>query len=76
MLYSCNMCGTDLCHLRYAKMQYRSLPSTQYLVFDDVVPNATSTARVAAAALYHCLGGARFVICSAVQANPLNLHFL
>lgn len=37
-------------------MQYRSLPSTQYLVFDGVVPRATSTARVAAAALYHCLG--------------------
>ncbi|KAG8219803.1 hypothetical protein J3R82DRAFT_776 [Butyriboletus roseoflavus] len=41
--------------LEYAKMQYMSLPSTQYLVFDDVVPTATSTARVAAAALYHCL---------------------
>ena len=41
-------------------MQYRSLPSTQYLVFDDVVPKATSTARVAAAALYHCLGECTF----------------
>ena len=41
-------------------MQYRSLPSTQYLVFDDVVPNAASTARVAAAALYHCLGGCMY----------------
>ncbi|KAG9314349.1 hypothetical protein JVU11DRAFT_5141 [Chiua virens] len=42
--------------LEYAKMQYKSLPSTtQYLAFDDVVPRATSTARVAAAALYHCL---------------------
>ncbi|KAF8140272.1 hypothetical protein EV363DRAFT_1152517 [Boletus edulis] len=41
--------------LEYARMQYRSLPSTQCLVFDDVVPKVTSTARVAAAALYHCL---------------------
>lgn len=54
-LYNHEMHDLDLC-LRYAKMQYRSLPSTQYLVFDDVVPKATSTARVAAAALYHCLG--------------------
>lgn len=53
------MRGPDLC-LRYAKMQYRSLPSAQYLEFDDVVPKPTSTARVAAAALYHCLGGCTF----------------
>ncbi|KAF8846367.1 hypothetical protein BDN67DRAFT_39579 [Paxillus ammoniavirescens] len=42
--------------LEYAKMQYMSLSgASQYLAFDDVVPKATSTAHVAAAALYHCL---------------------
>ncbi|KIK78796.1 hypothetical protein PAXRUDRAFT_36561 [Paxillus rubicundulus Ve08.2h10] len=42
--------------LEYAKMQYMSLSGTsQHLVFDDVVPKATSTAHVGAAALYHCL---------------------
>ncbi|KAF9229270.1 hypothetical protein BS17DRAFT_771250 [Gyrodon lividus] len=42
--------------LEYAKMQYRSLSGTpQRLAFDDVVPKATSTGHVAAAALYHCL---------------------
>ena len=58
-VYSCEICDSDN-RLRYAKMQHRSLPSTQYLVFDNVVPKATSTARVAAAALYHCLGGCMF----------------
>jgi len=42
---------------RYAKMQYRSLSgSAPFLAFDDIVPQDTSTAHVAAAALYHCLG--------------------
>ncbi|KAG0708845.1 hypothetical protein DFH29DRAFT_1075247 [Suillus ampliporus] len=42
--------------LEYARMQYRSLSgSAQFLAFDDVVPQTTSTAHVAAAALYHCL---------------------
>ena len=59
-LYNREMCGPNLCPVRYAKMQYRSLPGTQYLGFDDVVPKATSTARVAAAALYHCLGRGMF----------------
>ncbi|KAG2061826.1 hypothetical protein BDR06DRAFT_1015869 [Suillus hirtellus] len=45
------------CAERYAKMQYRSLSgSARFLAFDDVVPRTTSTAHVAAAALYHCLG--------------------
>lgn len=42
---------------RYARMQYQSLSgSSLYLAFDDVVPKASSTTHVAAAALYHCLG--------------------
>ncbi|KAH7883571.1 hypothetical protein F5I97DRAFT_1537861 [Phlebopus sp. FC_14] len=41
--------------LEYARMQYRCLASSHFLSFDDVVPKATSTAHVAAAALYHCL---------------------
>ena len=42
---------------RYAKMQLRANPSANAeLAFDDVVPKATSTRRVAAAAFYHCLG--------------------
>ncbi|KIJ68466.1 hypothetical protein HYDPIDRAFT_24739 [Hydnomerulius pinastri MD-312] len=42
--------------LEYTRMQYRSLSGTsQYLAFDDMVPKATSTAHVAAAAVYHCL---------------------
>ncbi|KAG1833774.1 hypothetical protein EV424DRAFT_1364041 [Suillus variegatus] len=37
-------------------MQYKSLSgSARFLAFDDVVPRTTSTAHVAAAALYHCL---------------------
>ncbi|CDO71589.1 hypothetical protein BN946_scf184911.g59, partial [Trametes cinnabarina] len=42
--------------LEYAKMQIRANPSaTSELPFDAVVPKATSTRRVAAAAFYHCL---------------------
>ncbi|KAL7285330.1 hypothetical protein ACG7TL_000425 [Trametes sanguinea] len=42
--------------LEYAKMQISANPSaTSELPFDDVVPKATSTRRVAAAAFYHCL---------------------
>ncbi|EJF66721.1 hypothetical protein DICSQDRAFT_151165 [Dichomitus squalens LYAD-421 SS1] len=42
--------------LEYAKMQLRAFPSaTAEVSFDDVVPKATSTRRVAAAAFYHCL---------------------
>lgn len=42
--------------LEYARMQYQSLSgSSLYLAFDDVVPKASSTTHVAAAALYHCL---------------------
>ncbi|OJA21506.1 hypothetical protein AZE42_05106 [Rhizopogon vesiculosus] len=42
--------------LEYTKMQYRSLSgSAPFLAFDDIVPQDTSTAHVAAAALYHCL---------------------
>ena len=38
-------------------MQLRANPSANAeLAFDDVVPKATSTRRVAAAAFYHCLG--------------------
>lgn len=38
-------------------MQWQSLPSSaSSFTFDTVVPQATSTRHVAAAALYHCLG--------------------
>ncbi|KAI6153604.1 Rec8 like protein-domain-containing protein [Pisolithus tinctorius] len=41
---------------QYARMQYRSLSGlSSRLVFDDVVPRASSTSHVAAAAMYHCL---------------------
>lgn len=42
--------------LEYARMQYRSLSGlSSCLIFDDVVPRASSTSHVAAAAMYHCL---------------------
>ncbi|KAI0801231.1 Rec8 like protein-domain-containing protein [Fomes fomentarius] len=42
--------------LEYAKMQLQAFPNADAEVsFDDVVPKATSTPRVAAAAFYHCL---------------------
>ena len=37
-------------------MQYRTLQVGERLKFDLVVPQATSTRHVAAAAFYHCLG--------------------
>ena len=38
-------------------MQLRAMPSeNSELSFDEVVPRATSTRRVAAAGFYHCLG--------------------
>ena len=43
--------------IRYAKMQYRSLPGPNAsLTFEDVVPKASSNAHIASSALYHCLG--------------------
>ncbi|KII94383.1 hypothetical protein PLICRDRAFT_425757 [Plicaturopsis crispa FD-325 SS-3] len=41
--------------LEYAKMQSQILPNSTSLVFDHVVPQATSTRHVAAAGFYHCL---------------------
>ncbi|EIW64648.1 uncharacterized protein TRAVEDRAFT_42055 [Trametes versicolor FP-101664 SS1] len=42
--------------LEYAKVQLSAYPSaTSEVQFDDIVPKATSTRRVAAAAFYHCL---------------------
>ncbi|KAH9858181.1 Rec8 like protein-domain-containing protein [Lenzites betulinus] len=42
--------------LEFTKMQARAYPSaTSEVPFDDIVPNTTSTRRVAAAAFYHCL---------------------
>ncbi|KAI0756960.1 Rec8 like protein-domain-containing protein [Daedaleopsis nitida] len=42
--------------LEYAKMQLRAFPNPEMeLSFDDMVPQVTSTRRVAAAAFYHCL---------------------
>lgn len=46
-----------LVYIRYAKMQLRAFPNPEMeLSFDDMVPKATSSRRVAAAAFYHCLG--------------------
>lgn len=43
--------------IRYAKMQYQSLPGPNAsLTFEDVVPKASSNAHIASSALYHCLG--------------------
>ncbi|KAI0669869.1 Rec8 like protein-domain-containing protein [Trametes maxima] len=42
--------------LEYAKMQLSAYPNAaSEIPFDDIVPKATSTRRVAAAAFYHCL---------------------
>ncbi|KAI0651884.1 Rec8 like protein-domain-containing protein [Trametes meyenii] len=42
--------------LEYAKMQLSAYPNPALgIPFDDIVPKATSTRRVAAAAFYHCL---------------------
>ncbi|TCD71548.1 hypothetical protein EIP91_008929 [Steccherinum ochraceum] len=42
--------------LEYCKIQANAFPSdTNSVGFDDIVPAATSTAHVAAAAFYHCL---------------------
>ncbi|KIY52705.1 hypothetical protein FISHEDRAFT_55692 [Fistulina hepatica ATCC 64428] len=41
--------------LEYAKMQNQTLPANAPLTFETIVPQATSTRRVAAAAFYHCL---------------------
>lgn len=56
----------DFFILRYAKMQYQSLSNpSDLLSFEDIVPQTTSNAHVASAALYHCLGvlyiGRKFV---------------
>ncbi len=46
-------------------MQLSAFPSaTSELSFDDVVPKATSTRRVAAAAFYHCLGMSMRRLCA------------
>ncbi|KAH8120144.1 Rec8 like protein-domain-containing protein [Phellopilus nigrolimitatus] len=43
--------------LEYCKMQLQALPGNQStLDFSDIVPSATSSHRVAAAAFHHCLG--------------------
>ncbi|PIL31935.1 hypothetical protein GSI_06639 [Ganoderma sinense ZZ0214-1] len=56
---------------RYAKMQLRAFPSaTSELSFDDVVPKATSTRRVAAAAFYHCLVLSTKDLVSVSQVEP------
>lgn len=53
-------------------MQLQSLPGRQTsLSFDDVVPRESSTKRVAAAALYHCLGELflTFLVSTAINAQ-------
>lgn len=48
--------------LEYVRMQLQGLPnSVSDLSFNAVVPMATSTRHVAAAALYHCLGETGFM---------------
>ena len=43
--------------IRYCKMQAKSLPGNQNVIsFDDIVPKATSSRRIASAAFHHCLG--------------------
>ncbi|KAI1797908.1 hypothetical protein LXA43DRAFT_969106 [Ganoderma leucocontextum] len=57
--------------LEYAKMQLSAFPSaTAELSFDDVVPKATSTRRVAAAAFYHCLVLSTKDLVSVSQKEP------
>ncbi|KAI0052884.1 hypothetical protein FA95DRAFT_1553180 [Auriscalpium vulgare] len=46
--------------LEYAKMQMQTLQQpSEGVIFDNMVPKATSTPHVAAAAFYHCLGASR-----------------
>lgn len=57
--------------LEYARMQWQSLPSSaSSFTFDTVVPQATSTRHVAAAALYHCLVLATKDLLRLDQYNP------
>jgi len=50
-------------------MQLKAFPSaTAELSFDDMVPKATSTRRVAAAAFYHCLGMFKHSLMSVCRA--------
>lgn len=42
--------------LEYARMQAQTAAQPEGLSFDTIVPKATSTPHVAAAAFYHCLG--------------------
>ncbi|KAI8995657.1 Rec8 like protein-domain-containing protein [Trametes punicea] len=57
--------------LEYAKMQLRAYPASTYMLpFDDVVPKATSTRRVAAAAFYHCLVLSTKNLMSVSQEEP------
>ncbi|KAF8622477.1 hypothetical protein AX15_006993 [Amanita polypyramis BW_CC] len=49
--------------LEYAKMQFKTLPSSaQELSFDTIAPKSGSTRHVAAAAFYHCLGESLFPV--------------
>ncbi|KZT02692.1 uncharacterized protein LAESUDRAFT_661292 [Laetiporus sulphureus 93-53] len=57
--------------LEYAKMQLKTFPSsTSTLTFNDVVPKATSTPHVAAAAFYHCLVLATKDLVNVAQDEP------
>lgn len=57
--------------LEYAKMQYQTLPKPNgRLTFETVVPNLSSTRRVAAAAFYHCLVLATKDLIHLEQMNP------
>ncbi|KAH9944356.1 uncharacterized protein BXZ73DRAFT_87270 [Epithele typhae] len=58
-------------YLEYVKMQISAMPTgNQKLCFEDVVPSATSTRRVAAAAFYHCLVLATKDMLSVRQDEP------
>ena len=52
-------------------MLLQTLPGTDALSFDDVVPKASSTEtrRVAAAAFYHCLGVSHVLVGCGVMAD-------
>ncbi|KAI0363909.1 hypothetical protein BV20DRAFT_65414 [Pilatotrama ljubarskyi] len=57
--------------LEYARVQLNAFPSaSSEVAFDDIVPKATSTRRVAAAAFYHCLVLSTKNLMSVSQEEP------
>ena len=63
---------------RYARILLQTLPGTNALCFDDVVPktpksSSAETRRVAAAAFYHCLGECVVCLSGCVVMFPSSL---